>query len=544
MGRKLTKNIKKPSKLELLFKALLDDIVCCYCICVLVTLPIYNKGTYTSIGTNKVAYALSFFKFFSIVSLIVFTLYIFQCIDIKCSFVVLVKRMYKSFSLTDKFVVGYILSNIISFLCSDYLEVAFWGSTGWGQGLFTQLVLLFSYFFISRFWKRRMWIVGLIFPVSLFLFVIGISNRFNIYPIAIEASENVQFISLIGNINWYCGYMVIIIFGAIGLLWNTNIGNKYKVLLYLYLFISFIALVTNGSSSGILTLLVVFWIMLILSTCERHYLKIYFEMIIIFSVSCIFVMILRLIYPNRINYHELAMDIFTQSVLPVLICVIAVCIRFILEKTKKYPYKSIVKLMRFLNILLLLILSAFTMLIIVNTIFPGCLGSLSQLGIFTFSSEWGSRRGATWTAGLKIWLEQSWWKKIVGIGSECFRSYLYTDASRQLFDYVNSVWPVEHNIYLTNAHCEVLNILIEKGVLGALCYIGIILSVAFRYIRLPSEGEKFEKTIILCCGLGVLAYAIHNLVSFQQIVNGTTMFVALGIGESFFRNTKKYNTNR
>ena len=39
-------------------------------------------------------------------------------------------------------------------------------------------------------------------------------------------------------------------------------------------------------------------------------------------------------------------------------------------------------------------------------------------------------------------------------------------------------------------------------------------------------------------GLAILAYSIHNLVSFQQVLNEPAMFVILGIGAAYTRTEK------
>jgi hypothetical protein len=37
------------------------------------------------------------------------------------------------------------------------------------------------------------------------------------------------------------------------------------------------------------------------------------------------------------------------------------------------------------------------------------------------------------------------------------------------------------------------------------------------------------------CGMGILAYTINNIFSFQTSINTPTMFVLLGIGEAYMR---------
>ena len=83
---------------------------------------------------------------------------------------------------------------------------------------------------------------------------------------------------------------------------------------------------------------------------------------------------------------------------------------------------------------------------------------------------------------------------------------------------------------LTNAHCEWLTVLVNTGVVGAITFGGMMITAIRRFL-------KCGKNNILAgaCGMGLLAYTINNVVSFQQAMATTTMFLILGMGETFLR---------
>jgi O-antigen ligase len=87
---------------------------------------------------------------------------------------------------------------------------------------------------------------------------------------------------------------------------------------------------------------------------------------------------------------------------------------------------------------------------------------------------------------------------------------------------------------LTNAHNEWLTILVNQGIVGIVGFAGIICSAVYRYI-------KDRKVCIApaVCGIGILAYTINNIFSFQTSMNVPTMFVLLGIGEAYMRAGEK-----
>lgn len=201
---------------------LLDLMTCIYLLMIIVILPVYTKFTYSSIGSDKRALFLDFMQLywklalpFLVLQLILHTLQ--QLKDPGVDLHALLLKWKQSFTKLDLWVLGYMLVVILSWLVSDYRDTAALGNASWSMGALTQLSLSGGYFLITRLWKRRLPMVFLMFPVSALLFVLGYLNRFGIWPISMEASSNPQFISLAGNINWYCGYLVtILFFGEIG----------------------------------------------------------------------------------------------------------------------------------------------------------------------------------------------------------------------------------------------------------------------------------------------------------------------------------------
>ena len=77
---------------------------------------------------------------------------------------------------------------------------------------------------------------------------------------------------------------------------------------------------------------------------------------------------------------------------------------------------------------------------------------------------------------------------------------------------------------LTNAHCEMLTILIERGIVGVTLYYGFILYSLSRIIK------KAQTSII--CLLPIISYLFNSAVSFSTTVSTTFLFMAIGIGLS------------
>ena len=169
--------------------------------------------------------------------------------------------------------------------------------------------------------------------------------------------------------------------------------------------------------------------------------------------------------------------------------------------------------------------AVFVVMIAVNTAHPGSLGALSDNRVFTFNNKWGSSRGATWTLGLRSFQELDGLHKLTGAGPDCMADFLYSEKSPALTEAARAAF---ENKRLTNAHCEFLTVMVNIGIPGTLFYIGLFLTV-IRKMFASKNGNTFA------CGLGVLAYMLNNLWSFQQSMGVAAVFAVMGLGMYFVR---------
>lgn len=522
----------------------LDWIISIYMLLIIVVMPFYfeNENGYRIIGTNKYDFLKAATMNAGIILLPLTVIYLLFYVlaprnEKRAGIRLTFTAFCKSFSITDISAALFGVSVLLSYLFTDYREEALWGAKGWYMGLATQLSFIGMYFYISRVWKKKNWIPALFLPVSAIVFLLGYLNRFGIYPISMEYA-NPSFVSTIGNINWYCGYLVTVFFGGVFYLWYGDFKKPWlKIPALFYVGIGFASLVTQGSSSGIMTLLAVLLVLFLLSVSDGKRLRSYLEIIFTLALVCLITFIVRIIFPDAITYIETATDLFTYSFLPFLIAAVSggllLWVRRIVGNNR---YRS--DLFRILGKIVLsaVILCAvsYVILLIVNTLRPNSIGLLSDISLFTFSSSWGSNRGVTWKAGMMCFMEQGFLKKLVGVGPDCMAAYILTDGSAELTAMVTASFGEDR---LTNAHNEWLTMLVNLGLLGMFSYVTMIVSGIIRFIKkgIDKNHKSADNLIAGACGFGILAYTINNMVSFQQSMNGAAMFMILGIGGAYVR---------
>lgn len=529
----------------------LDGIICVFMVLIIAVLPFYNENGYAYIGTEKAQFFRRIGNYGLLFTAPVLALYLFFAAGgeiqkfrnergdgkgtVFAGFADLCKAGLKRLSLTDKFALLYGCGVILSYVFSDYKETAFWGAPGWYMGLFAQLAFLAFYFLISRFWSETKWLLWLFLPVSAAVFLLGYLNRFGIYPIDMKLRHE-EFISTIGNMNWYCGYLVSVFFGGYYLLWQSgSTRNQEKTawkqrLLTAYVAVGFATLVTQGSMSGIVTLAVMLLVTFCFSVKDSGKMLLFWQETLLLSLMCLLTFCIRTVFGGQLTYRDRIVDLLTGSAFPVVATLLSVF--FVMgirrcEKRGNYPVKFFCTLAWIAAVGSAAGVCILAGMITWNTMYPGSLGALSEYGIFTFTPDWGSNRGATWRAGIACFLEQDFLHKLVGAGPDCMGEVLNQTANVELRNMLTERFGV---LYLRNAHNEWLTVLVNYGIIGFAGFVGMMVSAIGRFLR---YGRKSGRAVIGACGFCLLAYTVNNMFSFQQTVNTATIFVILGIGEAY-----------
>lgn len=540
---KNTKHKKAESVAETLcsFSGFLCDIVISvYMIVILMVLPLYNKG-YARIGTEKETFFLKTMTYGAKTLLPVFLLWLLFRLVTAVQKKELPKftewpaGLWKNLSVTDRFAVFYGIAVLVSYLFTNYREEALWGTASWRMGMWTQLGAVIVYFMISRMWQWKNWIPALVLPVSAVVFSLGYVNKFGLLPVDPEY-VNPSFISTIGNINWYCGYLVTVLFGGVYLLWRMEPEmTRKKLLLMAYVTIGFASLATQGSSSGMVTFAVIMFVLFGMSVKDSGRMEVFWQEMTMFSGACLLTFILR---KANVFSQELVLegmtDLLTFSMVTILMTILSGTILCLIHRARlkrSYPEKLLHRIYCGIAIAVPVMILLVLLLTLINTVTGGALTpGITDPEVtkwLTFNVSWGSARGGTWAAGARCFWEADFQHKIFGVGPDCLYAFLSNEGSVGLQTMVHDRFGGNR---LTNAHNEWLTVLVDVGVLGLISYAGMMITAIRDFLR---AGES--KMLVGACGICVLAYTVNNMFSFQQVMNISTVFVVMGIGENVWR---------
>lgn len=516
---------KQDFRMEDFCKEAISLLLMAYLFVIFAMFPFYMQNGYVEIGRSKyfLYRDVTIGAFCLIIPLAVLGV-ILRCVREKRV------RLAKKLSVTDWAVLLYGISVLASYLLSDFQKDALWGENGWYMGLITQLLFVLSYFLVSRFWEYDTKILYAAMLASAAVFLLGLLNRFSIYPFAVEGANN-GFISTMGNINWYCGYWAVFFPMGVMLYWFAD-KLHLRLAGLLLTAVGTATGVSQGSNSAFLVFGGVYLLLFCLSFRDGKRMQRFLELLILSCLVCQGLRFYRILFPVSFNYYEGSFcDWITRSSLSLyaLVPLAFLYLLLILNNRKSGGNMARYKMLRQITLLLLTITAGvYVFLLTINTMTEGGIRFMGEVSVLRFNILWGSSRGGTWKAGVDLFQKLPWEKKLTGVGPDSFAMYLYS-----LPDIRKVVMKQFGQSRLTNAHNEWLSVLVNNGIFGLISYAGIFVSAVTRFLY--RAERSFNSGFLYLFAASVFAYTLHNMVSFQQILSTPFIFLLLAIGERYLR---------
>ena len=447
----------------------------------------------------------------------------------------------------------YALFSAMSTFFSIDRQTAIWGYTDWHMGLISQLLFVLIFFTFAFLWKPSVLDLMMLMVSSAGICLLGILNRFAIDPLrmyqGLEYWNKTHLLATIGNINWYCGFVCVTFpIGMWMYLDRDTIESQSRtteeqahtikgVLIHMALIcvqiVTFGTLITQGSTSGLITLGVVTLFFFGCCINRPGGIRRFGELLVLWGITGLAIRLWYFFSDKEQIYFatDLGIEQILESPLILLMTLLGLgilAVRYIPVKRSENLSAQITQgksrgdrrtgLRQIQKIYFVLL---------------GIVIAVGTVAIWNWMPDsWGSGRGYLWRLVVRAFGDMPFYRRLIGVGPDCFAPYMYSHYGAELEGFLAEWWG---NALVANAHNEWLNTLINMGLLGLVPYVTTILgTIIFLIVKIKEQKSDEKKVIrnnwcryaLLGC---IIAYCVNNTASFQQVMSTPYLFMMLGM---------------
>ncbi|MBO7532168.1 MAG: hypothetical protein J6T50_10240 [Lachnospiraceae bacterium] len=511
-------------------------------------LPLYHKS-YNTLGTDKSFFWITHLKvtlWMFLVSAVLFLVSVIAGLIAKGGIHLpksVLTDIKKKILPHEIWTVLFVLCICISYALSARKDVAYLGEVNWYIGAWEYIAMCVCIFVIGRIPMKGSFFTGTMIPSSLMVYEAGIIIDLVGKNLGIEG-WNVYKVSTVGNGNWFCGYLVCVLFVPAALymtacLKETKNSRALKVLSLFVFFAGSYCFFSQGSASAYPAVLAGICLLLLFCGKDMERLKRIAELsVVFFSGGLVHAAAVKGgVYERSNDGVTKILDgpAFLLSAFAALI-IITVIIR---SRLKAGHDKTGFNAGNILIVAICAVIAVYIPLLTFNTASGGIFGTGPVL---YFGEEWASSRGMTIKVGLTLFRGETAVEKLFGAGPDTFYRLMTGGRFPLLAAKVEEFFG---GARLTNAHCEPVTMLVNTGIAGTVCFYGMLISFlgkTFGASRMKPSDRAYAgsgHTVVLAASAGIVAYMVNNLFSFQTAMNLSQLSLLMGFGASAVRQLSK-----
>jgi len=411
-----------------------------------------------------------------------------------------------------------LLSNFLSYLHAENRKAAFTGEEGRRLGL-CMFIIIISMFFVLGYKAYVSVVIYIVFvAVSFFMFYIGIVQHFGVdygsWRVNIRESQKTIFMSTIGNMNTFGGY--ICIFLAIGI--AVMIFSKSLILR------CFAAAAVFGGGFTVMTAksdnvyLGTAAAALLLFYIAVYYKKLceWAGAIMVMSAGFFTMAIVNDVEKgNKGHLNGIAKLIGSIKIMGCFFAVMVVilAVLLVLKHFKRELYEGF-QCKRFLV--------AFTVIGVILAVIVIIWGIGAKHEFFVFNDRWGEYRGYIWNRSLRCYGKGDFATKVFGYGNESVRSVMSEFYLEEMKTVPKKIYDSSHNVLIQQ--------LLTTGIIGLIAFVGFFISCMVCMIK-NMKGSPAAAA----CLAGAAAHFAQALVNPEQPIVTPLFYVLLALGVGIVR---------
>ncbi len=475
-------------------------------------------------------------------------------------------------SIIDIAVMAAFASLTVSFILAFDHRVSVFGLDGWRMGYVTY-VLIFAGYVAARCISIKKYMKYILMTselVSGMVFLLGFINRLGIYPFKSMISVDTSFLSTIGNINWYSGYIAIFLPLAIcdrvfmtdrlrtcdmeeSGRWISGIRTVRPVLCDLCIFTGFLTLISMGGDASILIVTVIILTLVSVMIWNRDRLFIILRLAIGFMLSLEFYGLILLrptaTYTYSTDVYWLKLAIGHYGILWTFILGIVYLLEWYIKKNAKFrkytqkrdtadaavngdnkSTKQKDKRRYVIGIVPIYMLAAIGICMVILVIllmypvrFDGVLTLAHRLTGIDFDDTFANGRGLIYRISGLLTGRLPISRILFGTGSDGYYAYIVNDEILGQILYRSYA-----GLRLTNAHSMLPTAFINEGLLYTMAVIALITASYVRLIKGIRSGNA-EMKAYAYTGIMILTASVYVMI-FTFVTVITLPLLAFGAG--------------
>lgn len=451
-------------------------------------------------------------------------------------------RRGRNILLTDWFMIGFFISNIVAFILAPDKLAAYTGSDGRRCGLQFMILAVILYICMGRTLVLKKSVLAAFMCVGTFASIVGVFQYIGIDFLEIREglASSIQdiYISTFGNIDIFASFLCILIPVAIGAgLDNKKIYDRDAIWKFNWTKLSAWAAVYTGSAAVVVTnanlayagvgasILIAF---LIAAYSGR--LREFEELILIVFLGFLSVSIMLGMEPESLAKLD-GLSNFARNITPIVWTVIALALVCAFVQIAEHIKPGISGRLR-----------GRTPLIVCSVLVTVCVvclvigGSVKAGGIFRFDDSWGNYRGYVWKRLIEAYRDFPFVNKIFGYGNETVKDIMVSGYYDEMMSKIGVVYD--------NAHNEYLQYLVTTGAVGAITYIGLIVSAFVSMVRCAAskirKGDEHNKEFCesTAIALGISGYAVQAFFNLNQSLTTPYIFLMVAMAAGIYRENR------
>lgn len=435
-------------------------------------------------------------------------------------------------SVTDYAMLAFVFCCAIGTLFSGYPAQSFSGGYGRFMGLQMYLLIALMYFLVSRGYHFQNVSLSFLLATTGFMTVVAVLQYLKFDPFGlyqgIEQSQKGIFISTIGNINFFSGYIALVLpISACSFCFCEK--QSSKIVYAASTLLCFLSLLVSRTASGLVAAVVLFFFLGLYAFKNMQILKRYLFVILLFFLAT---KLLRLLialrqgqtYPTDAVFHEL---IDSNIMYVPLILSLGLFLFLHYWQFSGHSGCLLLKKLRFWFALYAIGALALVSFCVVWFSFVNKQQDIGVFGeYFRLNKQWGTGRGEIFASAIAAFAKFNPFQKLFGFGMDMFkiitRDFMIVTVDTQ-----------NRYVVYDQTHNELLGYLLSAGALGVTSYVVFVVSQIVKSVQ-----KCQQEPLLLAFAIGMTCYFIQSMSNIAEPMVAPLFFLVIAITESVHREMK------